>query len=928
MQRVVRLSFVGLLALAGAGITACGDKVTVPPPNASGDSVVTSVTVAPASQAMNVGDKFQFAATVTAGSKITDRTVKWSSSAPSIATVDPASGLVTAVAPGGAVITAASNANPVVTGSAAVTVTAGTPAVLSFSSFTQTACDPVTKVCNTASANLNNVANQLDVNVNLDAGTQKVTEVDLVMNCGGADTIVARQTFASADLAPEAEDNASVIDLPVNTAFFNPTTGVVAFKNGACTLKTQALVAGGKIVANASQGITLNNTNFIQATLSTTPGTGQVASATDANGLAWKAGAVTVTAIPVIFTPSVTAASGAVSLINGGLDSAFGKNGVVVKAGGVVGTLSGLTPASGVLTASFPLSTTATGGVGGAMVDTLTVSVSTVDSNGNPGPTLAASTGNFIRLDNKAPNITSTPPTFVAGTQNTANGWVGANFSFSTAAGSLTAGSSSSDNQVELDAINPSDKSTGGVDKVTITTQFAPQGTSPTASTGWTTFTSVANLTETSAATGSVAYDLRLLICDALGNCSTTGTLTTFGVDKTAPTATTASGPKDKEIVGIGQSLSATSVSVSASDPQGAGGVAGSGFGSNPVLVSETQLAPSGATGQATTCVIGVPLSPNTGCKSASAQPLTFGVATASPGQYALTYTVTDQAGNQSAPVTINYYLDQTAAPAMTGGIGIPPTVANGSVFSASGTDDMDFASANAALVYGSVGTIVVPATSSAAGVAFDNTLTRASTVTVTLANFIKSLGTISGGAITAAQVAPTQIRIRGLDAANNLSVADAAAIPSTNVSAPTALVIGTDLADFAISANPTTVANGTSTTGARSTTLSATVTAVDANHGTPFSQVCFYISNPSGAEGAQAAPVTGGALGELSLLGCTNVTATTLVGTSKLITSTFTFDPDAAYGNSGSLSFVAIGITSAGDALATPAGATITLTN
>jgi len=942
MQRVVRLSFVGLLAIASATLaTACGDKVTVPPAQASGDSVVTAVTVSPASQQMNVGDKVQFAATVTAGAKIADRTVKWTSSAPTIASVDAASGLVTAVAPGGAVITATSNANTLVTGTAAVTVTAGTPAVLSFSSFTQTSCDPNTNVCNTASANLNNVAKQLDVNVNLDAGTQKVTEVDLLMNCGGADTVVAKQTFASADVTPAVEDNASVIDLPVNTAFFNPTTGAVAFKNGACTLKTQALVSGGKIVANASQGITLNNTNFVQTAITTVPGTGQVASATDANGLSWKAGAVTVTAIPVIYTSGLTIAQGAVNLVNGGNDNALGKNGATVAPAGIVGTLSGLTPASGVLTAAFPLSTTATGGVGGAVVDTLTVSVSTVDSNGNPGPTLAASTSNFIRLDNKAPNIgTVTPPVFISGTQNTANGWVGATFAFSTAAGSLKADSALVDNLAELILVNGNtNKSAGGVDKVTITTQWAPQGTSAT-STAWQNFTSVASLAETGAATGSVAYDLRLMICDALGNCATTPTLTTFGVDKTAPTATTSGGPKNNEIDGIGQPISSSTVSVSPTDPQGAGGVTGSGFGSNPVLVTETQLAPSGS-GQATTCVIGVPLSPNTGCKSGSLQPITFGVATADPGQYALSYVVVDQAGNQSAPVTLNYYLDGSSAtapapafaPSMTGGIGIPASITNGSQFTASGSDNMDFAAANAVLVYTGVGTVIIPATSSAAGAAFDNTLTRSSNVTVTLANFMRSLGVISGGAITVAQVKPSTIGIRGIDAANNLSTEDQATLPATNVATGTTLTTGTaatnDLQDFSIAANPTTVANGTSTTGARATTLTATVTASTANNDTPFAQVCFYIVNPAGfSEGGQAAPVTGGATGELGLLGCTNARNTTLVGTSKLITSTFTFDPDPKYGNAGTLSFVAIGITANGDALATPPGATITLVN
>ena len=930
MQRVVRLSFVGLLALAGAGITACGDKVTVPPATKT-DSVVHSVTVSPPSANLNIGDKFQFGASVDAGPGITDRTVVWSSSNSAVATVDQ-TGLVTAVAAGNASIVAKSKADQTVSGAASVTVAAVVHATVNIGQINQTNCQ-LFGSCSSVPAQLGNVANQLDVTLNVDPGTEKVSEVDLLMNCGGADTLVGKQTFSSADVAPAVDESSSPVTISFNTAAFNPATGAVAFKNGVCTLKAKAITTTGTQSAVSSTQLTLNNANVVVATLTTTPGTGQNATATDGSGLTWRAGAVNVTAVPVVYTANVTIASGSVNLINGGNDNAFGKNGAVIAGGGTVGSLSGLTPASGVITASFPLSTTATGGVGGAMVDTLTVSVNTVDSNGNPGPTLAASTGNFIRLDNKAPNITTTAPTFVAGTQNTANGWVGANFAFSTSAGSLTAGSAATDNQVELDAINggpaPVDKSTGGVDKVTINTQFAPQGT-----TTWTTFTSVASLAETPAATGAVAYDLRLQICDALGNCANTGVLTTFGVDKTAPTASTSAGPANNEIDGIGMALSSATVSVGASDPQGAGGVTGSGFGASPVLVTETRLAPVTVPGtdQATTCVIGLPLNPNTGCKSGSLQPLTFPVTTTDPGQYALSYVVVDQAGNQSAPVALNYYLDgptlgAAAAPSMSGGIGIPASITNGSQFTASGTDNMDFASANAVLVY-PVATIDIPGTSSAAGVAFDNTLTRASNVTVTLSNFMRSLGAISAGVITSAQAKPTMIGIRGVDAANNLSTEDQATFPATNIANGTTLVVGTDLADFSIASDQATLHNGTSTTGARSATLTATVQAVDANHGTPFSQVCFYIVNPSGGEGAQAAPVTGGAAGELSLLGCTSTTTTTLSGANKLISSTLAFDPAAAYGTAGNLSFVAIGITANGDALMTGTPVVIALAN
>ncbi len=939
MPSVVRSTFwAGVVALATvASLTACGDKVqqSVTQP---GDTVVHSVTVSPSTvSSLAVGAKVTLAVSVDADAGVSDRTVTWSSSNTAVATVDQ-TGTVTGVSGGTTTIIAASKANPQVTGAAVVTVAASVSATVTIGQINQTIC-VVGGGCNSVPATLTNVANQLDVTLNVDPGTQTLSEVDLVMNCtnppnSGTDTVVARQALGSSDLIPAGLDAASSpLTLSFNTAAFNATTGVVSFKNGGCTLKGKAITSNGTQTASSLTQLTLNNVNFIQASLITVPTAPQVATATDANGLLWHAGAVSATAIPVIYTP-VSIVSGAIALINSGNDNALGKNGATVLSGGTVGAISGIAPATGVLSASFPLSTTATGGVGGAVVDTLGVQVTTVDNTGNPGPTLNSAAANSIRLDNRAPNIgTVDPPVFIPGTQNTANGWVGANFLFAISAGSLKADSAVTDNLAELIVVNGNgQKSAGGVDKVTISTQFAPQGTAAN-STAWATFTSVSALAETQAATGSVAYDLRLVICDALNNCSTTPTLTTFGVDKTPPTATTAAGPKNNEIDGIGIPISSGTLSVSASDPQGANGVTGSGFGANPVLVTETQLAPSGATGMATTCVIGVPLAPNTGCKAGSLQPLTFAVSAVDPGQYALSYVVVDQAGNQSTPVTLNYYLDGASqvapapafAPQMSGGIGIPASITNGATFSASGVDNMDFASANAVLLYPGVATVMIPAVSSAAGVAFDNVLTRSSSVTVTLANFMRSLGVINAGAIVVPQTKPSQIGIRGLDAANNLSQEDIGVFPPTNISTPTTLVIGTDLNDFSIALAPTTVSNGTGVLP-RATTLTATVTAVDANHGTPFTQVCFYIINPNGQEAGQANAVTGGAGGEFAQLGCTSVTNTTLVGPNKLISSTMSFDPDARYGIAGTLNFVAVGITANGDALVTGAAAVLTL--
>ena len=247
MQRVF-CSTVLVAALSVAGLTACGDKVNVtqPPP----DSAVTQVTVSPASQNLNVGDKFTFVATVVAGPQQTNRNVTWSSSNTAVATVDNA-GVVTAVKGGVASIIAASVANPAVKGAAAVTVTPEVVATVTIGQINQTKCD-VFGGCTSVPAVLSNVSNQLDVTLNVDQGTQKISEVDLIMNCGGADTVVQKQTFGTTDLAPDAEDASAPTTLSFNTAGFNATTGAVAFKNGVCTIKAKAITTAGTQVASGT----------------------------------------------------------------------------------------------------------------------------------------------------------------------------------------------------------------------------------------------------------------------------------------------------------------------------------------------------------------------------------------------------------------------------------------------------------------------------------------------------------------------------------------------------------------------------------------------------------------------------------------------------------------------------------------------------
>ena len=108
-QTVATVTASGLVAGVGEGAT----TVTATSGGQSGTATVTvtvpvaSVAVSPGSGAMKVGEKLQLTATPrdAAGNDLTGRTVTWSSSEPSAATVD-ARGLVTAVAMGSTAITA------------------------------------------------------------------------------------------------------------------------------------------------------------------------------------------------------------------------------------------------------------------------------------------------------------------------------------------------------------------------------------------------------------------------------------------------------------------------------------------------------------------------------------------------------------------------------------------------------------------------------------------------------------------------------------------------------------------------------------------------------------------------------------------------------------------------------------------------------
>ena len=910
MQRVVRSTLVGLLTLAG--LTACGDKVTVPPQTTTPvGTVVHRVTVTPDNLQLKVGDKVTLAASVDADAGVTDRTVTWSSSNTAVATVD-ATGLVTAVAGGNATIIAKSKADANVSGAAAVTVAAVVNASLTVGQINQTVC-VVGGACTSIPANLSNVAGQLDVTLNVDPGTQTVSGVDLIMNCGGADTVVATQNLGSADKAPVAEESTAPVTLSFNTAAFNSTSGAVAFKNGACTIKGRVRTTAGTQTASSTTSLTLNNADILVAT-TTIPN-----SAPAANGLVWRGGAVTVSAVPVMYS-GATIASGTVALMNAASaahPTQYGQNGNPVAYQGAVQTQSNIAPSSGVISASFSTSTSAAGGVGGASVDSMFTQITTVSSTGNAGPAILLPTppaigagspvGNaFVRLDNRAPDIT-TLPVLTMNVQNNQNNWAGSAFTFTTNSTGTAAFSSTP--VITFAAGTLTDW--GGVDLVKAITQSRVAGSGAS----FVTFSKITDLAETSS---SGSYELRLQVCDALNNCqNATPAGNTFGVDLTAPTLATLAGVKDGDIYSIATGAP-VHVAFSVLDPTGAGGVSGSGTSTNGILVKDQSLKPgSSIPGSKTECSIGVDQGSGSAHTCAAGVPrpndLVFATSdaiAAQTGEYTMVVNALDQAGNTSPALTIKYYVDLAAPTIPVQGVTIPGSITLNTAFTGfSATDNMDIKSGSGSLVFTSPAfQFAEGGTASPAGVAFDNVLTQQSTVGTTLSVFYKSLTNAVGTTATK----PSSLSINVIDAAGNQGTPMSTPLPDANIAAlPTTLFNAGTNAITAFAIDSTKPAGATDDAG-KPFTFYVNATPLSDATGNPLSQVCFYWLATSANQFG-----SGAAANDLVKLGCTGGIGTTGVGTTRRFAYVFTQTFPAAFGPTPvSFQVFAVGNTSTLDAI------------
>ncbi|HEX3865825.1 MAG TPA: Ig-like domain-containing protein, partial [Gemmatimonadaceae bacterium] len=226
----------GLLTVAG--LTACGDKVTVPPQQTTlPTTVVHNVVVSPSAASIAVGGKFTFAAAVDADAGVSNRTVTWSTSDPTVATVGT-DGTVTGVKAGTVSIKATSVADATVSGAAVLTVggsgSGGAMSVAIVSVLQNTGGVGVEQPANVLGA-----AGQLDVNVDVEPNGQTLKTVGVTIKVGN-DSTTQTQTLSSNTASANADEASSVLTFSFNTAAFNATTGIPTLHNGTATITATA----------------------------------------------------------------------------------------------------------------------------------------------------------------------------------------------------------------------------------------------------------------------------------------------------------------------------------------------------------------------------------------------------------------------------------------------------------------------------------------------------------------------------------------------------------------------------------------------------------------------------------------------------------------------------------------------------------------
>lgn len=542
-MKVLRSTLVAAVAIFAA---ACGDKVTVAGPTAvtltsttttttvpAVAGKVNSVSIAPATATLTIGQTITMIAAVNADAGIAT-TVTWTSSDATKASVSTA-GLVTAlVATPGVAICATSTANTGVKGCGSVVVaaaTATTPASASIAGvFSGNLTTPITPT---------NVTGTIFAQVNLAPGTETISKVYLLIGTTVADSQVftaaqsAALRYAADNVGPANDVAQPTIILTANTAKFDNATGAAAFTNASgLALKVQVIVgAAVRATATYSSSLTLNNADDLIASVTTA--STAMNTANSVLGFQWKR---IIDSLDVKFT-YVSFSGRTVS-----------KMSVRPVCGDSVWT-NVTTPFSvryRVATAGYQTTNSAGGCTSTAVTDGESPVFSSMQmTDGSAATVTALNTTNATAIRARYDNVGPAAPTVSLARNDRSSSWINAAFKPTTVYSATTN---------KDGAITTGTYTDGGVSAGTATTDAASptfqafyiSGGAPFSTAG--TLTALTTITALGESTVNNAFCLVVRSYDALGNVSALPAINTtcgsategaiqFGVDLTAPTA-------------------------------------------------------------------------------------------------------------------------------------------------------------------------------------------------------------------------------------------------------------------------------------------------------------------------------------------------------------------------------------------------------
>jgi len=542
----------------------------------AGPAGVISFSISPSAATLFAGQTQQITPTITVAPTFTAPPVTWSSLAPTVATVS-STGLVTAQGQGTAVITATIGTAPnTITQTALISVGQSATVSIANVSAGATAGDSLHRCAGAVGSPvlLSDVNCQIEVNLNLDAGTQRVDSVTVWFIQGTTTHKLARQFYNGSIPAP------GPIGLSINTANFSKNvakgTATVDLWNGPTTMVAQIwpslggsgsatncqIGAGNPDPTCSNLSMVMNNTDGWSADLtkcSTTISTSVICPAAvpasvnstggfavDVNGSSINAGKtywggpgptgdITAELYAVVYNDNPASAPGSsLNRCNNQLGDGTGCISSVSWAIGSTAVSIGHCPdstQSATVAPATPLFRQVFGSTGTAVTndcsghenllarrDNILIASGALDAQNNNYPTgplipntvVFGATPDSFRLDWKGPSSVSQPVILGAEGQN----WINANWTF--------------------DPCTGCDVSDAGVGPAQGTwTNYVSGGPAPGISNVLT--TSGASLAETNTNNATDGYSDYATATDLLGNTSNSGTVVYFGVDKTAP---------------------------------------------------------------------------------------------------------------------------------------------------------------------------------------------------------------------------------------------------------------------------------------------------------------------------------------------------------------------------------------------------------